>query len=509
MAPKPHQLGNTVLDQAGLARYAEAMHDWGAALRDGGDLLLYGCDVAEGLAGQGFVDALAAASSADVAASTDLTGAHGDWDLEYHSGAIEAATVLSAAAQQAYAADLALVSGGAAGTLTFNTGSDVTLLNSSGLAAGAVVHVNNVRSTGLDLYTQSSNGGGVVVLNANGTSVLGVPLTDDRLTVNGSLLSPVNYVDMRANSGVFDLVSINLGSGSLVGNLLGTVIFTVYALDANYQPTGVGVSLTSLVVNEYGLLNFASMADFKGIYGFRIVNPLGFEVAIDDIAVANGRVANSITSAAYNANTGVLNLTAVGIRAGDAIDPSKLTITGANGATYTLTSALATASSTTAASITLNAADKLAINGLLNNNGTSSVDGTSFNIAAAANWDSNLSNGIDMSGNPITVQRAAAVDHLGQLQRRHPCADRDWHQPGWHQRQQQRHHRRQADHQGRGRRHAHAQHHRQCGCEQRHRFRSRCRAPISRRWRRCSTRTALPRLAAPRMCCRPAMTGTA
>jgi hypothetical protein len=391
-----------VLDQAGLARYAEAMHDWGAALRDGGDLLLYGCDV-WAKARQGFVDALAAASSADVAASTDLTGAHGDWDLEYHSGAIEAATVLSAAAQQAYAADLALVSGGAAGTLTFNTGSDVTLLNSSGLAAGAVVHVNNVRSTGLDLYTQSSNGGGVVVLNANGTSVLGVPLTDDRLTVNGSLLSPVNYVDMRANSGVFDLVSINLGSGSLVGNLLGTVIFTVYALDANYQPTGVGVSLTSLVVNEYGLLNFASMADFKGIYGFRIVNPLGFEVAIDDIAVANGRVANSITSAAYNANTGVLNLTAVGIRAGDAIDPSKLTITGANGATYTLTSALATASSTTAASITLNAADKLAINGLLNNNGTSSVDGTSFNIAAAANWDSNLSNGADLSGNPITV----------------------------------------------------------------------------------------------------------
>ncbi|HEX5342155.1 MAG TPA: DUF4347 domain-containing protein, partial [Duganella sp.] len=158
------QLGNTVLDAAGLARYADAMQDWGAALKDGGDLLLYGCDVAEGAAGQAFVDALSAASGADVAASTDLTGAHGDWDLEYHSGAIEAATVLSAAAQQAYAADLALVNGGAAGTLTFNTGSDVTLLNSSGLAAGAVVHVNNVRSTGLDLYTQSSNGGGVVVL---------------------------------------------------------------------------------------------------------------------------------------------------------------------------------------------------------------------------------------------------------------------------------------------------------------------------------------------------------
>ncbi|MYM23000.1 DUF4347 domain-containing protein [Duganella sp. FT135W] len=397
------QLGNTVLDQAGLARYADALREWGAALRDGGDLLLYGCDVAQGTAGQDFVDALSTASGADVAASTDLTGAHGNWDLEYQHGTIETASVLSTAAEQAFAGDLALVNGGASGTFTFGTSSDVTLLNSTGLAAGAVVHLNNVLGTGLDLYTQSTNGGGVVVVNANGTSVLGVQVTDDRLTVNGSLLSPVSYVDLRANSGVFDMLSLNLGSGSLVGNLLGTVIFTVYALDANYQPTGVGVSLTSLVVNEYGLLNFASMADFKGIYGIRIVNPLGFEVAIDDVTVANGRVANSITSAAYNANTGVLALTAVGIRAGDAIDPSKLTVTGANGATYTLTSAVVSASSTTAASITLNAADALAINGLLNNNGSSSVDGTSFNIAAAANWDSNLSNGIDMTGNPITV----------------------------------------------------------------------------------------------------------
>jgi hypothetical protein len=397
------QLGKAVLDSAHLQDYTAALQEWGAALRPGGDLLLYGCDVAEGEAGASFVDALSALSGADVAASTDITGVHGDWDLEYSHGTVAAASVLSAAAQQAYAADLALVNGGANGTLTFNTSSNVTLLNSTGLAAGAVVHVNNVLSTGFDIYAQSSNGGGITIANANGVNVVGLPLTDDRLTINGSLLSPATYVDLRANSGVFDMVSMNLGSGNLVGNLLGTTVFTVYALDSNYQPTGVGVSLLSLVINEYGLLNFASMADFKGIYGVRIVNPLGFEIGIDDLTVANSRVANTITSAAYNANTGVLNLTAVGIRAGDAIDPSKLTLTGANGGTYTLTSAVVSASSTTAASITLNAADKLAVNGLLNNNGGSSVDGTTFNIAAAANWDSNLSNGADLTGNAITV----------------------------------------------------------------------------------------------------------
>jgi hypothetical protein len=397
------QLGNMVLDAALLEQYQAAVREWGAALDDDGDLLLFGCDVAAGVAGQSFVDALSFVSGADVAASTNLTGVHGDWDLEYHSGAIEAPVAISAAAQQAYDADLALVNNGNNGTITFTTNSTVTLLNATGLAAGDVVHVDNILGTGLDLYARSALGGGITVANADGYSLLGIPIADDRLTVNGSLLSPASYVDLRANSGVFDMVSLKLGSGNLVGNLLGTVIYTVYALDSHYQPTGVGVSLLSLVVNEYGLLNFASMADFKGIYGVRIVNPLGFEVGIDDVQVANARAANTITSAAYNAGTGVLNLTAVGIRAGDAIDPSKLTLTGANGASYTLTSPVASASSTTAASITLNAADKLAISGLLNNNGGASVDGTSFSIAAAANWDSNLSNGADLSGNPVTV----------------------------------------------------------------------------------------------------------
>jgi hypothetical protein len=397
------QLGNTILDSAHLEDYQAAVREWAAALSADGDLLLFGCDVAAGVTGQSFVDALAYVSGADVAASTDTTGVHGNWNLEYHSGAIEAAAALTVEAAQAYAADLALVNNGSNGTITFSTNANVTLLNATGLAAGTVVHADNILGLGLDLYAQSTNGGGVQVVNVNGSNLIGIPLSDDRLTVNGSLLSPVSYVDLRANSGVFDAVSLNLGSGSLLGNLLGTVIYTVYALDANYQPTGVGVSLTSLLINEYGLLNFDSMANFKGIYGIRIVNPLGFEIAIDDLQIANARAANSITSAAYNAGSGVLSLTAVGIRAGDAIDPTKLTITGANGASYTLTSSVVSASSTTAASITLNAADKLALNGLLNNNGAASVDGTTFNVAAAANWDGNLSNGVDLTGNPIAV----------------------------------------------------------------------------------------------------------
>src|SRR6266511_4883597 len=78
-------LGSTILDQGNVASYADALAQIGAALAPDGDIMLYGCDVAGGTTGQQFIDALARLTGADVAASTDLTGAAalgGDWTLE-------------------------------------------------------------------------------------------------------------------------------------------------------------------------------------------------------------------------------------------------------------------------------------------------------------------------------------------------------------------------------------------------------------------------------------------
>jgi len=63
----------------------------GQALTADGDLLLYGCDVGAG-DGAALLSGLAQATGADVAASTDLTGAArlgGNWTLEAHSGVID------------------------------------------------------------------------------------------------------------------------------------------------------------------------------------------------------------------------------------------------------------------------------------------------------------------------------------------------------------------------------------------------------------------------------------
>jgi Ca2+-binding RTX toxin-like protein len=91
-------LGNAELNDATLADYADQIRGWKSALAEGGDLLLFGCDVAAGDFGKTFVSRLAELTGADVAASTDLTGnaaLGGDWELEYHVGAIEAAPALS------------------------------------------------------------------------------------------------------------------------------------------------------------------------------------------------------------------------------------------------------------------------------------------------------------------------------------------------------------------------------------------------------------------------------
>ncbi|MBC3873662.1 Ig-like domain-containing protein [Undibacterium flavidum] len=111
----------------------------------------------------------------------------------------------------------------------------------------------------------------------------------------------------------------------------------------------------------------------------------------------------AIHTASYDATTGILVVTGKGMVSGDTIVVSKLSLSGQNGDSYTLTSNNVTASSTTSFSVSLNTTDKLAINGLLNKNGNTAVDGTSFNLAATINWDSTIGSAADTVSNTVTV----------------------------------------------------------------------------------------------------------
>jgi hypothetical protein len=85
-------LGSSLLNLGTLNDYQEQLKLWSASLIETGDLLIYGCEVADDAEGKAFLEKLHALVGVDVAASDDLTGSSalgGDWLLEETIGVID------------------------------------------------------------------------------------------------------------------------------------------------------------------------------------------------------------------------------------------------------------------------------------------------------------------------------------------------------------------------------------------------------------------------------------
>jgi len=65
---------------------ADSWRAIGTHLTDDGDILFYGCELGQNGAGRTVARQIAELADADVAVSDDVTGVHGDWDLEYRIG---------------------------------------------------------------------------------------------------------------------------------------------------------------------------------------------------------------------------------------------------------------------------------------------------------------------------------------------------------------------------------------------------------------------------------------
>ncbi|MFN3731705.1 Ig-like domain-containing protein [Comamonas testosteroni] len=86
------QLGNDWLEGGDLAARSGLLNAIGQSLDSQGDILLYGCQVGADGIGVDFVQSLASATGADIAVSSDMTGAAskgGDWALEVSQGEVE------------------------------------------------------------------------------------------------------------------------------------------------------------------------------------------------------------------------------------------------------------------------------------------------------------------------------------------------------------------------------------------------------------------------------------
>jgi len=85
--------GTALLNNVSLENYRTTLSSIGNSLTSKGDILFYGCNIADGQTGEILIKQISEITNADIAASDDVTGKGGDWDLEKHTGIIEARNV--------------------------------------------------------------------------------------------------------------------------------------------------------------------------------------------------------------------------------------------------------------------------------------------------------------------------------------------------------------------------------------------------------------------------------
>ncbi|MBK3733400.1 DUF4347 domain-containing protein, partial [Azospirillum brasilense] len=217
----------------GLANRAQDLQAIGAALKPGGDLLFYACNVGAGQAGQEFVQTIHRLTGADVAVSSDETGnaAGQNWSLEVQSGAIEAATPFARASMETFSGRLGTV------VVTSATGTTAGSLNHAitNAAAGDVIEfsstlVSSKISLGVttSLLTAAAqnftingdvDGDGIADITISGANTGTVPATTDYrgilFNAAGKTLTVKNVIMERFYSGSALQGPLTVQNGSL------------------------------------------------------------------------------------------------------------------------------------------------------------------------------------------------------------------------------------------------------------------------------------------------------
>jgi len=279
------------LDGSNLDAHRAVLDAIGHAMADGGDILLYGCDVGAGSGGAAFIDRLADAVGADVAASANLTGAAalgGDWRLEVASGIIDTAAVIDPPLAALYQQTLAIASA----TVNFdnparfvNTGNQVS-------ASGDVLYaVNGVG--GYQLKIDGATRG--VVSYGNGY------IASDSYTASGETMLTLSF----AAGQVFTPTSLQVG-GYQNGNAQQNLIFKGYDAAGNQ----VGAAQTVTTSANAGIYVTASFSGLTNIAQLRITADPGSQagkliyLVFDNIALTNIQppppAVTSITSSTAN-----------------------------------------------------------------------------------------------------------------------------------------------------------------------------------------------------------------
>ncbi|WP_256079060.1 DUF4347 domain-containing protein [Massilia sp. YIM B04103] len=258
-------LGNTALTAAALEARQGALAALGGALQPGGDILLYGCNIGAGAQGAAFVARLAELSHADVAASTDATGAArlgGNWTLERHSGAIEARAL-----QLDYQG---LLERPKVGTTDFDNA-----LSWPGVSGS---------STGAGLMAEKVEGWNFLLKSGAATNCW---ITANRMDYPSPLITgesldgvPLAYLGVSSNDGaLFTLDSVDIAMGGASSGSIGNMMLIGYRKGGAVSGA---IMIRPVVDSNYGgqlvTFNLSGNSHFQGIDAFRVQSDGQFQV---------------------------------------------------------------------------------------------------------------------------------------------------------------------------------------------------------------------------------------
>ena len=179
-------LGNSRITPETIQREVLAFAALKGAVREGGDLLFYGCDLAANDSGEELLDIISNNTGLDIAASNNLTGnaeLQGDWDLEVTRGNIESTLAFSEKALRDFSGVLAALNG----TKTFSgwSGNLTTELSTTDFRLTATDGNNSIRNVGIyggsiayiSTGTPNINSNHYFYLKADGTNTTAFELT--------------------------------------------------------------------------------------------------------------------------------------------------------------------------------------------------------------------------------------------------------------------------------------------------------------------------------------------
>jgi VCBS repeat-containing protein len=301
-------LGDAVLSNDTLDTHAPTLGEWTDSLAPGADILVYGCDVAQGTQGQAFVAQLSDITGADVAASDDITGAAakgGDWELETRTGTIESGLAVSLQAQSRYTgilADYTVTQAGDSQNVAvdgINTKDGLNLREAISLAetngeADTITFKSDMTGTHLLNY------GALAITKAEGVTINGDIDGDGTfdITIDANKTSQVFKIDTNA---VATLTGLSITKGAVAG--YGTGIYNKGNLTLSRSKVSDNFSVYGGGIWNSGILNISNstISDNYAYFGGGIWN-IG-TLSIEQNSTISGNYA-------YVSGGGILNYTA-------------------------------------------------------------------------------------------------------------------------------------------------------------------------------------------------------